>query len=242
MPGLTRSVHNRAVDRIDKLNRRIVRCTLCPRLVAWRAEVAIRKVARFADWDYWGKPVPGFGDPGAGLLIVGLAPAAHGANRTGRMFTGDRSGDWLFRALKKFGFANKPSSESKDDGLKLQNCYITASVRCAPPDNKPSREEFRNCRAFLVEELPLLPNVSVILGLGKMAYDVVFDVTKDLKMAAPSPRPRFKHGAEARLSDRLILLGSYHPSQQNTFTGRLTEKMFDDVFKRVNQLLGSKSN
>ncbi len=237
MPHQNRSAHNRAVDRIDKLNRRIVHCTLCPRLVAWREEVAVRKVARFADWEYWGKPVPGFGDVDAGLLIVGLAPAAHGANRTGRMFTGDRSGDWLFRALKKFGFANQSSSESKDDGLKLQNCYITASVRCAPPDNKPSREEFRNCRRYLLEELRLLPNVSVILGLGKMAFDVGFDATKELKIAALAKRPRFKHGTEVRLSDRLVLIGSYHPSQQNTFTGRLTEKMFDGVFARARRLL-----
>ena len=183
--------------------------------------------------------MPGLGDPQAQLLIVGLAPAAHGANRTGRMFTGDRSGDWLYRALHKFGFANQASSESSEDGLRLKNCFITAAARCAPPANKPLPEEMRNCRPYLIKEFHLLEAMKVILGLGKIACDVVFDVVRELKLTTLTHRPKFMHGMELQFNDQLLLIGSYHPSQQNTFTGKLTEKMFDDVFRRVKEHLTS---
>ena len=183
--------------------------------------------------------MPGFGDPQAQLLIVGLAPAAHGANRTGRMFTGDRSGDWLYRALHRFGFANQGSCHSSEDGLRLKNCYITAAARCAPPENKLLPEELRHCRPFLKEEFHLLEAMKVILGLGKIACDVVFDVVRELKLTTLTHRPKFMHGMELQFNDQLLLIGSYHPSQQNTFTGKLTEKMFDDVFRRVKEHLTS---
>ena len=219
---------------ILRLQEQITACRLCPRLVRWREEVALRKAPRFNVDSYWGKPVPGFGDSNAKLLIVGLAPAAHGANRTGRMFTGDRSGEWLYRALHKSGFANQPASNSANDGLKLRNCYITASVRCAPPVNKPLPEEFVNCRPYLLEEFGLLPNVRVILGLGKIAFDTAFDALRKLEKTTLTKRPKFAHGMEVKLNSETILLGSYHPSQQNTFTGILTQKMFDEIFRQVN--------
>lgn len=223
---------------VEMLNRRIVKCTRCPRLVAWRETTAKKKAPRFSGEKYWGRPVPGFGDSTAQLLIVGLAPAAHGANRTGRMFTGDRSGDWLFRALHKFGFANQASSSSKNDGLQIENCYITAAVRCAPPENKPTPEEFHNCRSYLMNEVRLLTETTVILGLGKSACDTLFDVMKKMKITKLPHRPEFKHGMEIQLNDHLVLIGSYHPSQQNTFTGKLTEKMFDEVVRRVKKIVG----
>src|SRR5713101_4235772 len=169
-------------DKLQSLQQTVIRCTKCPRLVRWRQKVAREKVARFKDWNYWGKPVPSFGDPQARLLIVGLAPAAHGGNRTGRMFTGDGSGDWLHRTLHKFCFANKPESISRNDGLKLKDCYITASLRCAPPQNKPLLEELRNCRPYLFQELQLLRNVHVVVALGKLAFDVAFSAFKELGM------------------------------------------------------------
>ena len=218
---------------LAQLEKTITSCRLCPRLVEWREEVARVKAPRFSGDKYWGKPVHGFGDPQAQLLIFGLAPAAHGANRTGRMFTGDRSGEWLYRALYTSGFANQPGSVSVDDKLKLRNCYITASVRCAPPGNKPLPEESRNCRPYLLAEYRLLTRVRVILGLGKIAFDTAFDTIKELNETSLTKRPKFAHGAEARLNDRTILLGSYHPSQQNTFTGKLTVKMFDEIFRKV---------
>jgi len=187
--------------------------------------------------EYWGKPVPGLGDSDAKLLIVGLAPAAHGANRTGRMFTGDRSGEWLYRALHKYGFANQPTSVSRYDGLKLRDCYITAAARCAPPGNKPSPGEFANCRPFFLREYELLQNVRVILGLGKIAFDAAFDSMKALDETTLTRRPKFSHGAEIELRENLVLIGSYHPSQQNTFTGKLTTKMWEGVFRRVKECL-----
>ncbi|TAK57164.1 MAG: uracil-DNA glycosylase [Bacteroidetes bacterium] len=218
----------------------ITTCRLCPRLVEWRETVANEKVARFKEWEYWGKPVPSFGNTNARLLIVGLAPAAHGANRTGRMFTGDRSGEWLYRTLHKFGFANQPESISRDDGLQLIDCYITATLHCAPPQNKPLPEETRNCRPFFLQELEALKNVLVIIALGKIAHDAVYDSFISLKKTTLTKRPPFKHNGNVLLNERITLLASYHPSQQNTFTGKLTQKMFDAVFQRAKTLLSAR--
>lgn len=225
------------VRSLDALNRRIVVCTLCPRLVRWRAKVAREKTRRYATHTYWGKPVPGFGDPDARVLLVGLAPAAHGGNRTGRMFTGDRSGDWLYRALYKAGFASQPGSIDRRDGQTLTDCYITATCRCAPPLNKPLPKEVANCRAFLHAELSLLKNLRVVIGLGRLGFDAAFESFRETGLTTASKRPRFAHGAEFHLNDRVVLLGSFHPSQQNTFTGRLTEPMFDSIFRRAAEVL-----
>jgi uracil-DNA glycosylase family 4 len=222
---------------LAKLQNVVTKCTLCPRLVEWRELVAKKKVARFRDWKYWGKPVPSFGDAKAELLIVGLAPAAHGANRTGRMFTGDRSGEWLYRTLHKFGFASQSISTSRDDGLRLTNCYITAAVRCAPPKNKPLPDEIRKCRPFLLEELQLLNKVKVIVALGKIASEAVYDAYKSLNETVPQQKLQFGHGKEYQLNKHQTLLCSFHPSQQNTFTGKLTQQMFDEVFRRTRKLL-----
>lgn len=203
----------------------------------WREKVARDRVARFADLEYWGKPVPGFGDPNARLLIVGLAPAAHGANRTGRMFTGDRSGEWLYRTLHKFGFSNMDNSISADDGLKLADCYITAVARCAPPQNKLLKEEIENCRPYLEEEFRILPNVRVIVVLGKLAFDQVVNNLMMDKVAGRGRRPIFKHGAVYHLNSAITIISSYHPSQQNTFTGKLTKPMFESVFRKAHALL-----
>ncbi|HLJ01946.1 MAG TPA: uracil-DNA glycosylase [Solirubrobacteraceae bacterium] len=211
-------------------------CRRCPRLVAWREEVARVKRAAFADQEYWGRPVPGFGDPRARVLVVGLAPAAHGGNRTGRIFTGDRSGDWLFAALYRAGFANQPTSVSRDDGLELRDMYIAAAVRCAPPVNRPLPSERDNCLPYLVSELELLEGLRVIVCLGSFAWDAALRVLGAHGAVAPRPRPRFGHLAEGRVGD-YVLLGSYHPSQQNTFTGKLTEPMFDAVFTRARELM-----
>jgi uracil-DNA glycosylase family 4 len=195
--------------------------------VAWREEVARAKRAAFADEEYWGRPLPGFGDPHASIMVLGLAPAAHGGNRTGRIFTGDRSGDWLFAALWRAGLANQPTSVSRDDGLTLRGCYVTASVRCAPPGNRPLPSERENCQPYLERELALLRSLRVIVCLGGFGWEVALRV-----LGAPRPRPKFAHGATASLSG-YELLGCYHPSQQNTFTGRLTESMLDEVFERA---------
>jgi uracil-DNA glycosylase len=219
-------------ERFGRLNREVVGCRRCPRLVAWREQVAREKRAAFRDQDYWGRPVPGFGDPAARLLVLGLAPAAHGGNRTGRIFTGDRSGDWLFGSLHRTGFANQPTSVSRDDGLALRDCYITAPVKCAPPDNKPLPEERDNCQPWLRAELALLPALQVVVALGAFAWD------QALRQLGPvRPRPRFGHAAEAALPAGPTLLGSYHVSQQNTSTRRLTEEMLDGVFWRARELL-----
>ncbi len=196
----------------------------------WREQVAIEKRTAFKDFDYWGRPVPGFGDPQARLLVVGLAPAAHGGNRTGRVFTGDRSGDWLYRALHRVGYANQASSSHSDDGLALTGAYVTAAVRCAPPANKPTGEERDNCLPYLVRELRLLKEARVIVALGAFAYDAVSRAT------GLRPKPKFGHGVEAHLPDGRVVLCSYHPSQQNTFTGRLTEEMLDAVLSRARLL------
>jgi uracil-DNA glycosylase family 4 len=228
-------------DEIEELRAEIISCRRCPRLVEHRERMAREKRRAFRDWEYWGKPVPGFGDPRARLLILGLAPAAHGANRTGRMFTGDRSGDWLYRALHKAGFASQPSSSRADDGLTLRDAYITAAARCAPPDNRPLRVEIEGCRSYLLRELGLLPRVRAILALGKIGFDAALRLLVERGAVIPRPSPRFAHGAVASLGDEHpIVVASYHPSQQNTQTGRLTEKMLDDVMRQVQKVLARK--
>ena len=222
---------------LKELQTSIIACRKCPRLVLWRKKTAKEKVRRFADCDYWGKPLPGFGDAHAEVLIIGLAPAAHGGNRTGRMFTGDKSGDWLFRALWKAGFASQPESISRLDGMHLMNCFISACCRCAPPRNKLLPEEIRNCRPFLLEEITLLKSVRVIIGLGKIGFDAITSSYRELGLLSAKCKPQFSHGACFHLNDRLTLIGSYHPSQQNTFTKRLTEPMFDAVFEKAKKLL-----
>jgi uracil-DNA glycosylase len=220
---------------LTALTAEIVECRACPRLVEWRERVAREKRAAFRDETYWGRPVPGFGDPAARVLIVGLAPAAHGGNRTGRIFTGDRSGDWLFGALHRTGYANQASSVSADDGLELRDAYIAAAVRCVPPANKPAPDERDRCLPYLVRELALLERVRVIVVLGKFAYDATARVLATNGSPLPSPRPPFGHGVEV-VTDRAIVVGCYHPSQQNTFTGKLTESMLDAVFARARAL------
>lgn len=220
---------------LDRHQRAITRCRRCPRLVAWREDVARTRKAAYRDQAYWGKPVPGFGDPCARLLLVGLAPGAHGANRTGRMFTGDRSGDWLYRALHRAGFASQAASVGRDDGLTLRDAFISAVVRCAPPDNKPAPEERDACIGYLARDFELLSHVRVVVCLGKFAWDGVLRV---LREAGHEPQGKvvFAHGAE-RIAGDYTLIGSYHPSQQNTFTGRLTEPMLDAIFTRAKELL-----
>jgi uracil-DNA glycosylase family 4 len=222
---------------LGTLQAEIVRCRVCPRLVAWREEVARKKVRRYRDEEYWGKPIPGFGDPEARLVLVGLAPAAHGGNRTGRIFTGDRSGDWLYGALYAFGFANQPTSRHRDDGLALKDAYVTAAVRCAPPDNKPMREEMDACRSYLVRELALLRRVRVVVALGKIAFDSCLQVRRELGREVPRPLPRFGHGKTYRMPEGVTIIASFHPSQQNTQTGRLTRAMFHAVFRRARRIL-----
>ena len=217
-------------DSLARVTDEVVACGACPRLVAWRREVARDKRASYRDDDYWGRPVPGFGDPGAELLLVGLAPAAHGGNRTGRVFTGDRSGDWVFRALHRAGYANQPTSEHRDDGLRLRGAYVTAAVRCAPPANKPTPTERDNCVPFLARELALLTELRVVVVLGQFAYDVV------APLLGVRPRPRFGHGVEVALAEGRTIICSYHPSQQNTFTGRLTQPLLVDVLRRAQGL------
>jgi uracil-DNA glycosylase family 4 len=218
-----------------RLEAEIVECRACPRLVAWREEVARTKRASFRDEEYWGRPVPGFGDPRARLLIVGLAPAAHGANRTGRMFTGDRSGDWLYASLYRTGYANQPTAVSRDDGLALTDAYITAAVRCAPPANKPTPQERDRCRPYLDRELALLDRVQVIVTLGAFGYEALWAGLRAAGVELPRPRPRFAHLLEVPTA-RATILGCFHPSQQNTFTGKLTEPMIDAVFTRARAL------
>ena len=217
------------------LDREIVECRACPRLVAWRELVAVEKRASFRDDTYWGRPIPGFGDARARVLVAGLAPAAHGANRTGRVFTGDRSGDFLYASLFRTGFANQPTSVSADDGLELRDLYITAAVRCAPPANKPTPEERDTCLPYLVRELDVLSHVGVIVVLGAFAYDAIARVLAGAGSPLPVPRPKFTHGVEVPTA-RAVVLGCFHPSQQNTFTGKLTEPMIDDVFLRARTL------
>ena len=224
-------------DSLERIRDDVTGCFRCPRLVEWRERTAREKRASFRDWDYWGRPVPGFGDPDARLLVVGLAPAAHGGNRTGRVFTGDRSADWLYRAMHRAGFANQPTSEHRDDGLRLTGAYVTAVNRCAPPANRPTPEERDNCLPFLEREIALLAELRVIVALGSYALDGL------ARVFSLRPKPKFGHGAEIVVTGpdgrgRRTIVCSFHPSQQNTFTGRLTEEMLDAVFERARELAG----
>lgn len=223
-------------EALQILSEDIAGCRRCPRLVAWREQVAAEKRASFRNDDYWGRPVPGFGDPDAALVVVGLAPAAHGANRTGRMFTGDRSGDWLYRGLFDAGFANQPQSVDRNDGLELNQAWVTAPVRCAPPANKPTPAERDNCADWFASEMDLLDSAVVYITLGQYGYQALWRYL-GLQMELPRPRPRFGHGEEVALVDGRTLLMSFHPSQQNTFTGRLTAEMFAAVFSRARSLV-----
>ncbi|MGH7827852.1 MAG: uracil-DNA glycosylase [Candidatus Binatia bacterium] len=225
------------MQNLTALNSAIVNCKKCPRLVRWREGVAQKPPRRYAGQAYWAKPLPGFGDPGARLLIVGLAPAAHGGNRTGRIFTGDRSGDWLYGALYAAGFANQASSGHRDDGLQLKDCYVTASVRCAPPDNKPTLSEFARCRPYLIQELRLFKNLQVVIALGKIAFDSFLSAYQETGAPVPKPRPKFSHGRSVVLPSGLTFIASYHPSQQNTFTGKLTRPMFEGIFQQAKAAL-----
>jgi len=224
-------------DSLERISDDVVVCRACPRLVEWRERVAREKVARFAEQDYWGRPVPGSGDPDAAILILGLAPAAHGGNRTGRIFTGDRSGDFLFASLHRTGFANQPTSVSRDDGLRLRDAYIAAVNRCAPPANRPTPEERDRCLPFLEREITALRDLRVIVALGAFAWDGALRALSELGHVV-KPRPRFGHLAEACVGP-FVQLGCFHPSQQNTFTGKLTPTMLDEVFRRARELAAS---
>lgn len=230
-----------AVHALAKLSDEIVACTRCPRLRDHCEEIARKKKREFANWNYWGKPLPGIGDPNAKLLIIGLAPAAHGGNRTGRMFTGDRSADWLMEALHEYGFANQPTSDHRDDGLELRDVFITASARCAPPQNRPTAEELRNCQPYLEQELELLTRIKVVLVLGQIAFDRYWRIMRDqghVGDGVGGNRPKFQHGAKYDLGPGLpTLLVSYHPSRQNTQTGRLTKEMFHRVFAMAREMI-----
>jgi uracil-DNA glycosylase family 4 len=226
--------------KLEELNLQIARCRKCPRLVRWREACAKKPPRRYVGQNYWASPLPGFGDANARVLIVGLAPAAHGGNRTGRMFTGDRSGDWLYGALYHAGFANQPNADHRDDGLKLSDCYITAAVHCAPPLNKPSLTEFNRCRPYLVHELKLMrAQLAVVIVLGKIAFDSYLKAYEESGGTISKPRPKFGHGVLTRLPGGPLLICSYHPSQQNTFTGKLTRPMFQAVFKRARAALSA---
>jgi len=221
------------------LQQEVIACIRCPRLIEYCGAVAAVKRRAYREWDYWGKPVPSFGDPEAGLLMIGLAPGAHGSNRTGRMFTGDGSGNFLYKVLYETGFASQPSSRSRDDGLTLGNAYITAVARCAPPKNKPTPQEIRNCRPYLERELDLLKNVRVVVTLGRIAFDVYLSVLRERGIITHRASFVFGHDREHRSGDgQPLLISSYHPSQQNTSTGRLTEKMLKKVFERARRRLG----
>jgi uracil-DNA glycosylase len=221
---------------LARISAEVVACRACPRLVAWRERVAREKVARFADEDYWGRPLPGFGEPDATIMVVGLAPAAHGGNRTGRIFTGDRSGDFLYASMFRAGLANQPTSTSRDDGLRLRSTYVAAVNRCAPPDNKPTPLERDTCLPYLLREVRALERLRVFVALGGFAWDGVLAACRALDVVV-KPKPRFAHGAEVALG-RFTLLGAFHPSQQNTFTGRLTPGMLDAVLRRAAELGG----
>lgn len=221
------------------VHRAVLGCTRCPRLREYCERVARERRRQFLRWEYWGKPVPGFGDPRARLLVVGLAPAAHGANRTGRMFTGDASGDWLYEALHRFHFASRPGAASRRDGLTLSDCYITAAARCAPPHNQPTGRELANCRPYLAAELHLLTRVAVVIALGRVGHEAWLRAANWWDTLRPPDRPAFAHGAETALPDGTVLLASYHPSRQNTNTGRLTRPMWHGVFRRARRLLST---
>jgi uracil-DNA glycosylase family 4 len=222
---------------LRELNDRITGCELCPRLRRHCSEIASGRKREFASHSYWGRPVPGFGDPGARLLLVGLAPGAHGSNRTGRVFTGDASGVWLYEALHRYGWANQPTASSRDDGLRLTDCYITAAARCAPPGNRPTAEELDRCRPYLQEELRLLTSVRVVLALGRIGWESWLRAAGWWDRLTPRERPRFGHAAEVVLPDGTVLVASFHPSRQNTNTGRLTRPMWHGVFERIRTIM-----
>jgi len=222
---------------LENVAARIVACERCVRLRTYSEQIARQKKREFKDWDYWGKPVPGFGDPRARLLVVGLAPAAHGGNRTGRTFTGDSSGNWLYEALFRCGFANQPTSVSRDDGLRLIDCYIAAAARCAPPDNKPTPAELAACRPYLEDELAALTRLRVVITLGSIAHAAYLRASGSWDTLGPGKRPPFGHGRTARLPNGVTLISSYHPSRQNTNTGRLTRAMWRGVFRRARTLI-----
>jgi uracil-DNA glycosylase len=224
--------------KLEALAAEIHDCRRCPRLVAWREAVAVDPPRRYRGEEYWARPLSGLGDPAARILVVGLAPAAHGGNRTGRMFTGDRSADWLFAAMHRAGLANQPNSDHRGDGLRLRDAYVTAVVRCAPPANKPTPAERDNCLPYLERELDLLADARVVVALGKFGWDGFLGAARAIGVPTPRPKPHFGHGAEADLG-RYSLLGCFHPSQQNTFTGKLTEPMIDAVFARAKELAGA---
>jgi len=226
-----------ARSRLDVVAGEIARCRACPRLVAWRERVAREKRAAYREQEYWGRPVPGFGDPKARIVVVGLAPGAHGGNRTGRAFTGDRSGDFLYAALYRAGLASQPTSTSRDDGLRLRDVFITLAARCVPPDNAPKPDELARCAHFLDDELHLLSRARVVIALGAIAWSAVLGHLEREGIALPRPRPKFAHGAEIRVNSSNTLLGRYHVSQQNTQTGRLTDSMFDIVVGRAQALI-----
>jgi len=234
--GTSTSRSSTSLPAIEKVNEDIIACTRCPRLIAHCRRIGREKRRAYQDWEYWAKPVPGFGDPHAQVLILGLAPGAHGSNRTGRPFTGDGSGHFLYRVLHKAGFASQPTATHRDDGLELRNAYITAAVRCAPPQNKPTPQEIARCAPFLDREFSALPEVKVVVALGKIAFDAYLNYLKRSKMLEKKTGMVFSHGAEYALPDGTKLLCAYHPSLQNTNTGKLTEKMLLDVFKRARKL------
>ncbi len=221
---------------LDALNRELIACTRCPRLAAYREQVGREKRRAYMDWDYWAKPVPGFGDPGGRVLVLGLAPGAHGSNRTGRMFTGDSSGRFLYDVLHATGFASQPVATYRDDGLRLHDCYITAAVRCAPPGNKPLPEEIASCSTFLDRELALLPNVCVVVALGRIGFDAYLNHLRRRGLLHNKGQYAFAHGAHYRMPDGCVLLASYHPSNQNTQTGKLTRAMFTRIFRAAARL------
>jgi uracil-DNA glycosylase family 4 len=227
-------------QQLAQLAERVAACRLCPRLVAWREQAAANPPRRHRDERYWARPVPGFGDPRARIVVVGLAPGAHGANRTGRPFTGDRSGQWLYGAMHRAGLASQPTSTARDDGLRLRDAYVTAVVRCAPPANRPSPAERDRCLPYLDQELRLLQRARVLVALGAFAWDGALRTLRDLGHEVPRPKPRFGHGAEAEIGP-YVVLGSYHVSQQNTFTGKLTREMLDAVFARARSLTSGSS-
>jgi uracil-DNA glycosylase family 4 len=220
-----------------KLEQEVTECRRCPRLVTWREKVAREKVRRFRNQEYWGRPVPAFGSPDAALIVIGLAPAAHGGNRTGRIFTGDRSGDWLYEALHAFGFANQPTSVCMEDGLAVRDCLITAVLRCAPPNNKPLPEEVNNCMEYLRRELQLAARKRVVVALGRIAFQAFLKTWQSGGACRAHPKPEFCHGGECELHGRVTLISSYHPSQQNTQTGKLTRPMFHQIFRRARTIL-----
>jgi len=223
-----------SLQALQVLNRQIVACRRCPRLVEYREQVARIKRRAYQEWEYWARPVPGFGDPKARVLLIGLAPGAHGANRTGRMFTGDSAGDFLYRALFETGFASQPTSATRDDGLKLLDAYVTAAVRCAPPGNKPAPVEILNCRPYLERELELLKNIRVVIALGRLAFDVYLSILRSQGKITRRSAFTFAHGLEYRIgAGQPLLICSYHPSQQNTFTGKLTQPMLQAVFRKA---------